>query len=296
LSQVAPSVYTLWSILSTLFFGFLISHLWKFDRFESLKWRSNRNKGAFKRVMTFTYLLGLPCIMVYSIGMMVIKYQEGYTPYLVIPTPYILWSPTNRSLVLKLVMFWAVAWGLEIVTHLEELCFWLFLMNAGGSHVSWFSSIYFKLWAVGSVAGLTSIPLVTWFTRSDPLTSEAYTLLVGSSASLLITLGGLRIVWTFPAFLHTVRSAGAEPEVVVRLTTFHDVNVMRIIFRFVFTVPAFILAVDGVHGHHHPINDDALWTDFLAALVGIGLIMSSCLTLLIFFPRSIEREAGYRPK
>lgn len=65
------------------FFCFLISHLWKFDHFESLKqvytlierlrviltnfvglicrWRPGRQKGAFKRVMTFTYLLGLPC-------------------------------------------------------------------------------------------------------------------------------------------------------------------------------------------------------------------------------------------
>lgn len=55
------------------------------------------------------------------------------------------------------------------VTHLEELCFWLFLVNSGSVQQDWFRSLYFRTWVVGSVIAVTYMPLVTIFTRSDPL-------------------------------------------------------------------------------------------------------------------------------
>lgn len=93
------------------------------------------------------------------------------------------------------------------VTHLEELCFWLFLINAGSAQQDWFRSAYFKTWLIGSAFAVCYMPLVTIFTRSDvlkvgdldhlqvwdgPLTlseqCEAYTLLAGSLGSLSLTL------------------------------------------------------------------------------------------------------------
>ena len=59
--------------------------------------------------------------------------------------------------------------GRRRVTHLEELCFWLFLVNSGSVQQDWFRSLYFKTWIVGSVIAITYMPLVTIFTRSDPL-------------------------------------------------------------------------------------------------------------------------------
>lgn len=55
------------------------------------------------------------------------------------------------------------------VTHLEELCFWLFLVNAGSAQQDWFRSLYFKTWLVGSFVAVAYMPLVTIFTKSDPL-------------------------------------------------------------------------------------------------------------------------------
>jgi hypothetical protein len=74
------------------------------------------------------------------------------------------------------------------VTHLEELCFWLFLVNAGSAQQDWFRSLYFRTWMIGSVLAVTYMPLVTIFTRSDPLKSEAYVFLAGSLGSLSLTL------------------------------------------------------------------------------------------------------------
>ncbi|KAF8342660.1 uncharacterized protein EI90DRAFT_773222 [Cantharellus anzutake] len=291
MTHISPPVYTVWSILSVAHLGFLISHLWKFDRFRCV----STNSGAFKRVMTFAYLTALPLCSAYSIGMMVLKYREGYMEFPgfgVIPKPYFFWTEQDMKLLIPLNMIFAVAWGLEIVSHLEELCFWLFLTVIRPRHTSWLKSIQFKMWALGSVAGMVGIPLTTWLTRNDPLKCEAYMFLVGSSADLLITLVSLKILWVFPGFVDRVKSAGGEPEVVIRLLTFSDLNVTRIVFRFAFCVPVLILAIDGVNPHPH-INEKALWTDFCATLAGVGLVISSAHTLLIFFPRSVERRTGY---
>ncbi|KAG6877595.1 hypothetical protein C0992_009641 [Termitomyces sp. T32_za158] len=56
------------------------------------------------------------------------------------------------------------------VTHLEELCFWLFLLNSGSAvQQNWFHSLYFKAWVTGSILALTYMPIVTVLTHSDPL-------------------------------------------------------------------------------------------------------------------------------
>lgn len=63
-----------------------------------------------------------------------------------------------------------------------------------------------------------------------------------------------------------MKTGGAEPDVVVRLSTFYQLNVranihpilpngnevtfvqrIRVMFRFLFTVPLLIIAVDGIH-------------------------------------------------
>ena len=84
-------------VLSFLQFqAFLVVHLWCYDRFQCIKWGSGRQPGAFKRVMTcvncssklsigvnqpcsYSYLATLPMLMIFSVGMAVLSYQEGTT-------------------------------------------------------------------------------------------------------------------------------------------------------------------------------------------------------------------------
>jgi len=180
-----------------------------------------------------------------------------------------------------------------MITHLEELCFWLFLVNAGSAQQDWFRSLYFKTWAFGSVLAGTYMPLVTIFTRSDPLKCEAYTFLAGSLGSLSLTLWFTPILWTFPSFLANLRREGVDTATVVRLTKFHELNTLRIIFRFAFTIPLVILGIDGVRPHQH-INESMFWTDLLAMIAAFGCVVSSGITLVIFFPRSVEAEIAAR--
>lgn len=180
-----------------------------------------------------------------------------------------------------------------MVTHLEELCFWLFLVNSGSSQQNWFQSPYFKTWIVGSAVAVIYMPLVTVLTREDSLKNEAFVFLAGSLGSLSLTLWFTPILWTFPSFLNNLRVEGVDTATIVRLTKFSELNAIRVVFRFFFTVPLLILGVDGVRPHTH-INESMLWTDFLVVIAGFGCAISSALTLVIFFPRSIEGEIAAR--
>jgi len=86
---------------------------------------------------------------------------------------------------------------------------------------------------------------------------------------------------------------GVDTATIVRLTKFSELNTIRVLFRFLFTVPLLILGVDGVRPHTH-INESMLWTDFLIMVAGFGCVISSAITLVIFFPRSIEGEIAAR--
>lgn len=127
--------------------------------------------------MTYSYLLSVPLIAVYAITMASIKYQEGYTDLRalnlgVIPKPYILWPASKQKLVLPATTCFSVAWSLEIVSHLEELTFWLFLLHQGPSQRDWFSSLEFKTWAAGASLAVVGMPTLTVLLRHDPYKSE----------------------------------------------------------------------------------------------------------------------------
>jgi len=246
--------------------------------------------------MTYSYLAGIPLVMVYALGFAIIKYTYGYTfiPGMgIVPTPYELWSSSAQNAIFPLYLCFSISWGLEIVTHLEELCFWLFVVNSGSAQRDWFRSLYFKTWAFGSGVGVLYMPLITIFTRKDPFKCEAYTFLAGGLGSLSLTIWFLPILWAFPRFLESLKQAEVDMSTMVRLTKFHELNCIRVFFRFLFTVPFVILGIDGVRPHQH-INDKMFPTDLLAMIAGIGFVVSSGITLVIFFPRSIKGEMANR--
>jgi len=96
-------------------------------------------------------------------------------------------------------------------------------------------------------------------------------------------------LWTFPKFLRNIKADGVDRSVVIRLTRFHEINTIRIFFRFLFVLPLLILGIDGITPHEH-INSNYFWTDLLAMLSAVGCCVSSGMTLVIFFPRSAESE------
>lgn len=89
-------------------------------------------------------------------------YEDHLMPVNIALTCLYLGSPTWK--VRKVAHFV----GRRLILNLE-LCFWLFLVNSGSSQQNWFQSLYFKAWILGSAIAVIYMPLVTIFTRSDPL-------------------------------------------------------------------------------------------------------------------------------
>ncbi|RPD69006.1 hypothetical protein L226DRAFT_563597 [Lentinus tigrinus ALCF2SS1-7] len=298
MSAASPTAFSLWAILSVLFLIFLVHHLWCYDRFKCLRWSAGQH-GAFKRVMTYSYLGAVPLLAVYSIGMTVIKYREGFAHLpdrTILPVPINDYRDANRSWVLPLQFVFSFAWALEMVTHLEELAFWLYLLHQNPEKEAWFSSWEYRLWYMGSLISIVGMPLTALITRRNLETCDAYIFLVGAAGSTSTTIAFLYVLWRFPRFIRHVKAEGADPTVVVRLATFYNLNQVRVVFRFMFTIPLLVLALDGIVGEEHRINRNLFATDFLQMIAGLGCFVSSMITLLIFFPRSIVREAGYKPK
>ncbi|KJA28099.1 hypothetical protein HYPSUDRAFT_97301, partial [Hypholoma sublateritium FD-334 SS-4] len=292
MSDGSPTAFLLWAILACIFLAFLLLHLWAYDRFNCLKWDSGRQPGAFKRVMTYSYIGTLPLLVVFGVAMTVFKFKAGYVMLAdgsIAPRPLELWATGDRHWLLPLYFVLSTGWSLELVTHLEELAFWLFLLHQGPGKREWFESWEFRIWYLGSMVSVLGMPLVTLVTRREIERVLPWIFLAGASAGTTTTVCFLYVLARFPGFILYVKDGGAEPDVVVRLATFYQLNRIRVIFRFMFTVPLLMIGIDALSGPYPII-------DFLLMMGGIGCFISSAITLLIFFPRSITQEAGYGAK
>ncbi|KAF7374009.1 hypothetical protein MSAN_00281300 [Mycena sanguinolenta] len=260
----------------------------------SSTWKDGTDSGAFKRVMTasYTYLLTVPLILVYALGFAVIKYRQGFIEFEngMIPKPYTLWPEEERRAIFPLMLTFSVGWGL------------------GMCNITSGRTLFLALPREFSAAKLVQYPIFPYLgcrlrrgghiyaapNRLDEVRTlkgascEAYTFLGGSVSSLLLTLAFVPILWVFPRFLTNLKREGVSADTIIRLTKFHEFNIIRTIFRFIFVVPFVILGVDGVRPHAH-VNESMLWTDFLIMMGSFGCCISA-LTLVIFFPRSVESE------
>ncbi|KAL5482986.1 hypothetical protein ACEPAI_8215 [Sanghuangporus weigelae] len=292
MTHTSPTTFAVWSVLSFSLGAFLLGHLWRFDKFKCLKWSNAPYSGAFKRIMTYTYLITIPLIMIYSFGFTFIKYKEGFIDVggTIMPKPYTFWGMGYRDAIFPLMMVFSFAWSFEMVTHLEELCFWYFLITAGPAQPDWFHSPYFRIWILGSIAAVVYVPAVTIVYRDNPLGCEARMFTSGSVGDLVLTLAFIPILFRFPGFIRKVKAEGVDSSIIVRLRKFYELNVIRIVFRFLMQVPLLSLGVDGLKPHGHELNESLFWTDLLSIIAALGCVFSSVCTLLIFFPRSYEAE------
>ncbi|KAF6761188.1 hypothetical protein DFP72DRAFT_880367, partial [Ephemerocybe angulata] len=279
------------------FLVLLILHLWLYDKFACLKWDSGRQPGAFKRIMTYSYLGTLPTLIVFSVALTVIKYNEGYIILpdgKILPTPFEQYDPSNKRWLLPLflvlsflVVIRAVRTPL-VVTHLEELTFWLFLLHQGPGKRDWFHCWEFRTWYLGSSIAVLGMPITALITRHQVQTTLAYIFLVGSSAGTVTTICFLYVIFRFPAFLEYVKAGGADPDVIVRLAT-----CIRVVFRFLFSLPLLMIAVDALRGPY-PIVGSPYVVLYLPMIAVLTPYVSGSPS--VFFPRSITHEAGYRVK
>ncbi|KAH9980665.1 hypothetical protein BJV74DRAFT_97502 [Russula compacta] len=296
MSNGSSTAFLSWAILACLFLAFLFYHLWSYDHLQCIKWNAGRQPGAFRRLMTYSYLGSTPLLIIFAVGITILKFKEGFvvlSEHEVLPKPPDLWSKDRQHTLLALFFVFSIAWALEQVTHFEELAFWLFLLDQREEKRDWFTSWEYRLWSICCFASILGMPLTTLVARHDIVTVDAWTFLVGALSSSTTNVLFIYVLVRFPVFFRHVKAEGADPDVVVRLATFYELNLIRIVFRFAAAIPLLVLAVDGIRGSHK-INDSLFWSDILLMISAIGQFISSIITIMIFFPRSLTREIGYQ--
>ncbi|KAL8283449.1 hypothetical protein RQP46_005859 [Phenoliferia psychrophenolica] len=274
----SPQVALLQCIVSVFLTTFFLHHTWHYDRFATLNFfqagRAGRSREAFKRVMVILYIIGSPAFAVQGGVYAWIKYEHGFLPLALsgMPVPYEFWPARHQRLILPLQYINAAAWTTELIVHLEELMFFLHLIELEPSSPPWFESTYFKIVCIGAVFSLlgTFGPVALY--SNDPLKAEAVLYLIGSSFILLSNFLFFKVFWAFPGFLANLKLAGGNSEVVIRLKAFHELNKIRVAARFTFGVPLFILSVDGLTSKK--LNHSLAWTDILLLTGLIGFCES----------------------
>jgi hypothetical protein len=111
------------------------------------------------------------------------------------------------------------------ITHLEELCFWLFLIHTGPRPRSWFSSWEYTLFKYGAFIAVLAFPTAAIIVRKDVLAGDAVLFALGTATALGTTVAFLPVLARFPVFLRTVKAGGAGAEAVTRLRRFWRLNV-----------------------------------------------------------------------
>ncbi|KAI0289362.1 hypothetical protein BC826DRAFT_613580 [Russula brevipes] len=298
MSNGSSTAFLCWAILASLFLVFLLYHLWSYDRLQCLRWNAGRQPGAFRRFMTYSYLGSTPLLIIFGVGITTLKFKEGFVVLSgdeILPKPPNLWSKSHQHQLLALFYVFSIAWALEQMSHFEELAFWFFLLHQGAEKRDWFTSWEYKTWSICCVAAILGMPLTTLVSRNNIVTVDAWIFFVGALTSSTTNVLFISVLVRFPSFLRHVKAEGANPDVVVRLATFYEFNLVRIVFRFAAAIPLLILAADGIRGPH-PVNRNLFWSDILLIISAIGQFISSLITIMIFFPRSLTREYGYRPR
>ncbi|KIY51438.1 hypothetical protein FISHEDRAFT_70671 [Fistulina hepatica ATCC 64428] len=82
---------------------------------------------------------------------------------------------------------------------------------------------------------------------------------------------------------------GVDDATIIRLTKFHELNSIRIIFPYMMTVPLMILGDDGLTRYMY-VNSSSFLTGLFFIIAALGYVISSGITLDIFLPRSTDTE------
>ncbi|KAL8279767.1 hypothetical protein RQP46_007862 [Phenoliferia psychrophenolica] len=308
----SPQVALLETVIATFLLIFFVYHGWCYDRFSSYNVLKivEGQRDAFKRVMVLLYFVGCVCFVVQGAVYAWIKYQAGFLPIAMtgMPMPFQLWPQSHQDLIPTLQYLYATTFFCELVVHLEEVLFFLHLIQMKPSSPPWFQSVYFKIVVAGSTlfAVLCFGTVALW--KDNPLVGEGVLSLIGSSFILLSNFVFFKVFYEFPGvvssptlnrtaltsptfqFIAKLKIAGGTSQVVIRLKSFHELNKLRVAARFAFGIPIFVLAVDGLTSTR--LNRQLVYVDTLLFTAFAGFSIQATLTLLIFFPRNVAREAG----
>ncbi|GAA5989556.1 hypothetical protein JCM11641_004596 [Rhodosporidiobolus odoratus] len=267
--------------------------IWRYDKFSCLAfWRRGWSNKLFLRVMLVGYITSFPAHIAQCFWLAYIKYKVGFLPmnltgasaeYNGFPVPYYFWPEKHKNMIRPIE-----------VCHQEEVFYWLFLLHLKPTSPGWFRSYGFKATIVSAVAFpvlFTSLQVyfAYYYTSTNVATSQVYMtegVITFAMSTVIILQNATFSFWInprFPQFLRQLEEKGATPDLLRRFATFDMLNRLRVVARWLFGVPLFILAVDSLFGSNK-LNMIPWLVDVFIFVSYPGLLCGSILTLVIFLP------------
>ncbi|RSH92298.1 hypothetical protein EHS25_008713 [Saitozyma podzolica] len=265
-------------MVATVGMGFVLWHMWCFDRFGCLVFR---RRDAFRWVILFIAFNGI---------MVFIKYEEYYAA---VPVSA---SVTEIMPVPAAYHALAIAWALLLCFHAEETLYWSYLIRAIRRRDSrtWFRSRNFKVWIGCCVVLLGIMPGLAQIETTNIIKMEGNIFLGGSIFAVILFIASLWLVIVFPGFIAESARQGANSEVISRLQYLKELNAVRTLFRGVYAAALLSLSIDGQTKHQF-LNTTPFWLDCLFVFGFFCVFTSTVISLLILLPRSMTSEAGLKP-
>lgn len=287
-------------MVTTLGTVFIFYHIWAYDKGKCLFFT---RRSAFRWVIVWMFILSMILFEVWNVILIYVKYKEWYmevstteTHTEIVPVPFTLWSDSRQQLVRNAYQLLAIAWVLVLSIHSEETLYWAYLIGAirGKDTGTWYKSPHFKIWVFVCLLCAGVMPGVANIETDDLTKMEDNIFLAGSISAFILFIGSVWLLIVFPRFIKESRRQGANQDVLARLQYFKELNIVRTLFRFLYCVAIFTLAIDGRTASKH-VNSHPFWLDLFYICGLFSVFASNSLSLMILLPRNMAHEAGYVP-
>ncbi|ORY31012.1 hypothetical protein BCR39DRAFT_587665 [Naematelia encephala] len=231
-------------------------------------------------------------LFIWASGWTYLKYKLGWT-YIPghgpLPVPDQLWTEHDRGFNTPLTFFLVLSYSLQISLNTEEALYWHHLIQAvrrpHSASANWLSSRFFVSWITIS-AFFTLVQFsATWikYGTFDNQLSRALT--CAGILQLVLVSASTVIIFQFPAFLSSVKTSGAGPEVRTRLHFYHELNKVRTFSRTVLALSCLTLGADGLTEKKR-INTSRVAPDTLEQILFGSYFFSNLIGLMLYLPRN----------
>ncbi|KAG0037901.1 hypothetical protein BGZ82_001600 [Podila clonocystis] len=288
MTHLSDTSYLQRAISNSWLYGWMLIYVYKWDRFEALRWR-RLLRFELRSVVTVMTLVAVALQLVYDIGSARLKYREGFwqNPKTkeIVSKPSQLWSMDDTAHVEPLYYTFACALALESSVFFLLMAFWSYISKSV-TKTSFMSSLEFKINIVASVLVIVLFPTVQFIFRNDHAYREAVPQLMFSTLMLILGGLGIRNQIKLGVLLRSAKEMmnDTTANVVFKLEYFKDMNLVLTISFFCGGIPLAITSMDGLLANPI-IATNKFASDVLITNLNFFEFVIWVTLTLIFYPR-----------
>ncbi|KAF9094270.1 hypothetical protein BGX27_001483 [Mortierella sp. AM989] len=268
------------------FYIWFVVYVFRYDRFTALYYKRVM-RFELRSIVTLLILIAIPLHLSYDIGLILIKYSEGFYPIdgKIISKPSLLWSPFHRNLasVLDYTLACSMALLASIFFLLQSFYHYI---SKSVTKSSFMSSLEFRINIVCSLIVLAVFPLVQYLYRNNHIKREAAPQMAFSVVLISIGLLGIRTHFRFKSLLKVALMTVSEgsQSVIEKLEYFKDMNIVLVVAFLMTGTSLGIASIDGLTSST-VIARNKFASDLLVMNMNFFEFIIWVTLVLIFYPR-----------